>query len=116
MSREQLRAMDVIEIPKGSTGSVLVLTLKRDGVAPDFSAASGVQYSAKTLSGAAVATDVAASWYTDGTDGKVAITLTSALAGTVRSLMFHVELTGFNGGSVKTFANILRVAPDGEGV
>ena len=111
MSREAHAAMTVIEVPHNSTGSTLVVQLKADGVGVDLSSASGSKlYNAKTVDDIAIADDVAAAWYTDGTDGKVAITLTSALVGTAgRDLYMDIEIQGYSGGNLVTFMFILRV-------
>ena len=117
MSRESHAALTVIEVPQGSTGSYLVLTFKNNGAALNLSSATGAkQYSAKTTAGAAVATDVAAAWFTDGTDGKVKVQLTAALVTAApRDLLMHGEVVGFNGGTLVSRLFILRVVPNAKG-
>lgn len=110
-------AFRVVEIPKGSTGAFLVLTVKNNGAAVNLSAATTVRYCAKTLAGTAVATDVAAAFYTNGTDGKIKVQLTAGLAGTApRSLLFHAEALPINGGTLVTETIMLRIMPNGRGV
>lgn len=117
MGREDMAALHVIEVPQGSTGTVLVLTFKSGGSALNLSAATGAKrYCAKTLGNAAVATDVAAAWTTNGTDGKVSVTMTAALVTIVRDLLVHVEIVGFNGGNVISRCFILRVVANARGV
>lgn len=116
MTTESRRTFRVVEVPKDSTGAFLVLTLKNDGAAVDVSAATTLRYCAKTIGGAAIATDVAAAFYTDGTDGKVKVQLTSALVGTVRDLLVHVEALPINGGTLTSETFILRPHPNARGV
>lgn len=116
MTTESRAAFRVIEVPQGSTGAFLILTLKDDGAAVDVSAATTVRYCAKTIGGTAVATDVAAAFYTDGTDGRVKVALTSDLVGTVRDLLFHVEALPINGGTLVSETAILRPLPNARGV
>lgn len=116
MSRDQYRAMQVITVPVDSTGSVLRLTLKNRGSALDLSSATGdVLYNAKTRSETAVATDATAAFTTDGSDGQIDITLTSALVGTVRDLIMDVEVQGYSGGNLVAWSFILRVIPRAKG-
>jgi len=113
MSIEQQTPMVIVEVPKDSTGTVLVVSLvDLDGVAPDLSAATGpVLYSGKTVDDVAVASDVAAAWFTDGSDGKVSITLTAALVGTVRDVFLDIDVQGYSGGSLISFTFVLRTLP-----
>lgn len=116
MGREDMAAMMIVEVPQGSTGTVVVLTFKHGGSALNLSTASGRRYCAKTVGGAAVATDVAAAWTTNGTDGKVSVTMTAALVTIVRDLLVHCEIVGFNGGNVISRNFILRVVPNARGI
>jgi len=109
-------AFRVVEIPQGSTGAFLVLTVKNNGAALNISGATTLRYCAKTMTGAAVATDVAAAFYTTGTDGKIKVQLTAALAGTVRNLLFHAEALPINSGTLVTETIILKITPTGRGV
>jgi hypothetical protein len=116
MTIESRRTYRVIEVPQGSTGAFLVLTLKSAGVGVNVSAATTIRYCAKTFTGTAVATDVAGAKYTDGTDGKIKVQLTSALVDTVRDLLAHFEALPINGGTLVSETVILRVQPNARGV
>lgn len=117
MARESFAAMTVVEVPQGSTSSYLVATIKSDGVALNLSAASGSKlYCAKTIGGAAVATDVAAVWFTNGSDGKVKIQMTAALVTTARDLLMDIEIQGFGGGNLVTRTFVLRILPRAKGI
>lgn len=117
MAREQHASMVVVEVPQDSTGSVLVVEFKAAGVASDLSAATGAKlYNAKTVDGAAVVTDGVAAWYTDGSDGKVSITMTTGLVGTPRDLYMDVEVQGYSGGNLVSYVFILRTMPRAKGV
>lgn len=116
MSIENRNAFRVVEVPQGSTGAFLVLTLKSAGVGVDVSAATTIRYCAKTMSGTAIATDVAGSKYTTGADGKVKFQLTSALVDVVRDVLFHAEALPFNGGTLVSETFILRPMPNARGV
>lgn len=106
----------IFEVPKDSTATVLRMTLKKDGSALDLSSATGNKYfHAKTIGGTAVVTDLAATWTTDGSDGQIQITLTSALVGTVRDVICEWEVQGYNGGNQKSKPFILRVLPGAKG-
>ena len=118
MARRQLqeepfqRAMQVTEIPQGSTASWLEYTFKTDGVADDLSSASGSLYfSAKTPSGDAVVVDQSASWTTDGSDGKIRTQMNATLVNSARDLYYEFEVQGFGGGNLISKIEILRITP-----
>lgn len=111
MSGELQRALRVFEIPVGSTASVFVARLKSGGSAIDLSAASGAKlFNAKTVDGAAIVTGGVASFYTDGSDGKVQFPLT-LLATAVRDVYIDVEVQGLSGNTLVSYTFILRFTP-----
>ena len=117
MSRELHRAMDVVEVPVGSTGTVLERTLVHNGTAIDISGATGdLLYNAKTKGGAAVVTSGVATETTDGTDGKVRFTLPASLVGSAGDHIVSFEQQGYNSGNLVSFPFILRALPTGKGV
>lgn len=110
MSREQSRAMTVVEIPQGSTAAILDYAFVTEGVADDLSSAGGNKYfQASDVNGVAVATDHLADWSTDGTDGRVQTTMNEALVGTVRDLYCEFEVEDYNGGNLISYTFILRI-------
>ena len=116
MSGESTRTMPVQEVPIGSTGTVLERTIVDDGSAVDLSGATGsVTYSAKTIGGTAIATDTAAAFTSDGSDGKVRFTLTSALVGAQGDKIITFKVGGYNSGDLITYPFILRPIYTGEG-
>ena len=117
MTIESRRSFRVIEVPQGSTGAFLVLTMKNNGSGVNVSAATTIRYCAKTMTGTAIATDVAGSKYTTGADGKVKFQLTAALVTIApRDILFHVEALPINGGTLVSETVILRVVPNARGV
>ena len=108
--------MDVVEVPVGSTGTVLERTLVHEGSAIDLSSASGsLFYNGKTKGGTAVVTDGVATFSTDGTDGKVRFTLPASLVGSVGDHIVSFEQQGYNSGNLVSFPFILRALPTGKG-
>jgi len=116
MSGESTRTMPVVEVPIGSTGTILERTLVDDGAAVDLSGATGsITYSAKDIEGTAIVTDAAAAFSTDGSDGKVRFTLTAALVGAQGDKIITFTVGGYNSGNLVSYPFILRPIYTGEG-
>jgi len=112
MARNYGASMVVVEVPQGSTATDLVIEFRSDGVAVDMSAATGsLFFNVRTLENVALVDDGAAAWLTDGSDGKLKVTLTAALVGTVRDLYVDGEVQGYNGGNLVARQFILRITP-----
>ena len=105
----------VFNVPQGSTGATLQITVvdEETGGALDLSSGSGVLFSASRLDAngdpVAVETDAAASFNTDGSDGVVDFTLTSAVVGTPGTVYAELEVSGFSGGQLITQKFEIRV-------
>ncbi len=92
----------VVRVPKDSTATIVRATfVDESGSAIDLSGATGSKYfHASTQVGASVTYQGAASFYTDGTDGKVQFTLTATEVGTIRTLRCEFEVQGYGGGNL----------------
>ena len=102
MATSYSRATQVVRIPKDSENAIVTVRfLKDDGDVRDISGATGaLLFHASTESGTAVTTNGAASFTTDGTDGKLSFPLTATEVGTVRNLRCEFEAQGVDGENV----------------
>lgn len=103
-------APKIIEVPKGSTGTIVEVEYREANLAKNYQAASGSLYfHARTQDGTAVTTDGVATWTTNGSDGKIRRALSAAEVSAIRDLICEFEIQGWNGGNLVQPAMILRV-------
>jgi len=112
MSIESHRAMQVIEIPKDSTATVIEFTVVNDGAAVDISTATGMVFNTRTIDGVQVDDNVAATFTTTGADGKLDCPVSAATVGTLRELIADVRYT-IGGLQITSYAKLLRILPGG---
>lgn len=117
MSQDYFQAMPVFRIPEDSTAAVIRHTLVSNGAAvTGLDGATGSKlFYARTRAGVAVAAGEAASWYTDGSDGVIQITVPSAVVSNgPRDLVCEWEvqaLGGVSGVNLVSDPFILRITP-----
>ena len=113
MSQDYNRSLPVFNVPEDSTGSVLEVTIVSDRSAVDLSVATGDKYfHARTKDGAAVVTDLAATFTGDGTDGKIRAGMTAVIVESgPRDLICEFEIQGYAGGNLVSDSFILRIRP-----
>lgn len=117
MSRGSNAAMQVQEIPLGSTASYLEFQFRESGSPVDLSSATGsIYFNAIDVDGNVIASDKSAAFSTDGTDGKVRTQMNSALADTRRDLYVDFEVQGYGGGNLVGELFILRIMPRAKAV
>lgn len=110
-------ASPILRVPKDNTGTVIIGRFKDDsGNIIDLSAATGDKlFHCSQRDGSAVTTDGAASFTTDGTDGKVQFTLTATEVGTVQELRCEFEVQGLSGGNRISEQFILKIIERAKG-
>lgn len=108
MSVESYRSARVYEIPKDSTASVVEFVVRNDGAAVDISSATNLLFNTSDLDENAVDVDVACSFTTDGTDGKIDAPVSASTVGTVRDLVADVRYT-IAGKVIVSYPCILRI-------
>lgn len=115
MSDEFYSSLPVIVVPVGSTSSVIEFHATEDDADLDLSSATGdLLFYAKTFGETQVVDGATATWTTDGSDGKVRITSTSELVGTIRDMICDFEVQGYGSGNLILGPFILRVAGRGK--
>jgi hypothetical protein len=105
------RAAAVVRVPQDSTATVLRATfVDENGDALDLSGATGSKYfHASTQAGVQVTYQGAATFTTDGSDGKVQFALTSTEVGTIRTLRCEFEVQGYSGGNLVGEMFLLKI-------
>jgi hypothetical protein len=93
-----------VRVTKDATATIIRATIvDEDGDAINLSGASGSKYfHCSTQAGASVTYQGAASFTTDGTDGKVQFQLTSTEVSTEQRLNCEFEVQGYSGGNLIT--------------
>ena len=109
MSYEGYRAHRVVELPKGSTGAVIEVTVTEDGAAVgDISAATSILFNTKTIDGVAIDSDVVAAFTNTGADSKLDLPVSAATVGTVRELIADYRYT-LGGENFVSFPFVIRI-------
>jgi hypothetical protein len=103
------RAVPVLKVPLNATNRTIVATIKDGSSVVDLSGAATKLFHARTDMGVAVTTSGAATFVTDGTDGKVQFVLTATELGTARDLYCEFEFTAMANGDDISEMFILRV-------
>lgn len=105
------KARAIARVVKDSTATILRATVVGDdGSALGLSSATGSLYfHASTQDRTSVAYQEAATWTTDGSDGKIEFALTSNEVGTERTLRCEFEIQGYSGGNLVTEMFLLKI-------
>lgn len=101
MATTYSRSTQVMRVPQSSTAAVATVRFHdEDGNVRDLSSATGsLLFHCSTEDGTAITTNGAASFTSDGTDGKVSYNLTGTELDTIRNLRCEFEVQGVDGGS-----------------
>ena len=99
-------------IHAGDTGTELIMTLKDDGTVVDVSSATTTKNFKIIGPDDTTVSTVAASFTTDGTDGKIEYTTLAATFATAGdySIQAYIVMTGWTGHSEKVPFKVLPVA------
>ena len=107
--------MPAIGVPKDSTGTIIEATITQDGSAVDLSGATGDKlFYAKNLDEVQIVNGGTASFTTDGSEGKVQFQATTALVETLRDLICHFEVQGYNTGNLISYPFKLHIGATGK--